>query len=114
MRDALPDGLVQYREVSEPDYAEKAATTFVIEDFDIGMSLLSGLCPRCGVAIEVPLIDGVFRGAGSAVRVDTAERAGGARAVPIICTCSEAHAGRPDGRVGCGAYWIFDLPAGRS
>jgi hypothetical protein len=109
MRDVLPDELVPYRELSEPDYAETAAATFVIEDFDIGMSLLSGLCPRCGVAIEVPLIDGVFRGDR---RVDTAERAGGARTVPIICTCTEAHPGRPDGRVGCGAYWIFDLPAG--
>jgi hypothetical protein len=111
MRDALPDGFVPYREVSEPDYAEKAAATFVIEDFDIGMSLLSGLCPRCGVAIEVPLIDGVFRG-DRAGRVDTAERAGGTRDVPIICTCTEVHPGRPDGRVGCGEYWIFDLPAG--
>jgi hypothetical protein len=111
MRDALPEGFVSYREVSEPDYAEEAAATFVIEDFDIGMSLLSGLCPRCGAPIEVPLIDGVFRG-DRAVLVDTAERAGGTRAVPIICTCTEAHPGRPDGRVGCGAYWIFDLPAG--
>ncbi|HEY0692786.1 MAG TPA: hypothetical protein VGD71_27565 [Kribbella sp.] len=111
MRDVLPDGFVPYREVSEPDYAEKAAATFVIEDFDIGMSLLSGLCPRCGVAIEIPLIDGVFRG-DRAGRVDTAERAGGTRDVPIICTCTEVHPGRPDGQVGCGAYWIFDLPDG--
>ena len=105
MTDAPTDGLVPYREVSEPGYAELAAATFVIEEFGVGMSLLGGQCPRCQVAIEVPLIDGVFRS-------DLATSAGALRAVPIICTCTEAHPGRPVDRVGCGAYWIFDLPAG--
>jgi hypothetical protein len=105
MNDAPTDGLVPYHEISEPGYAEQAAATFVIEEFGVGMSLLGGRCPRCDVAIEVPLIDGVFRS-----RLATG--AGDAQAVPIICTCTEAHPGRPDGRVGCGAYWIFDLPAG--
>lgn len=105
MNDAPTDGLVPYRELSEPGYAEQAAATFVIEEFGGGMSLLGGQCPRCGVAIEVPLIDGVFRR-------HLATGAGDVRSVPIICTCTEAHPGRPEGRVGCGAYWIFDLPAG--
>jgi hypothetical protein len=105
MNDAPTDGLVPYREISEPGYAEQAAATFVIEEFGVGMSLLGGHCPRCRVAIEIPLIDGVFR---SHLATGTRD----VRAVPIICTCTEAHPGRPDGRVGCGAYWIFDLPAG--
>jgi hypothetical protein len=107
MNDAPTDGLVPYREVSEPGYADQAATTFVIEEFGVGMSLLGGQCPRCRVAIEVPLIDGVFRGDRAAGTAQTAS----VRAVPIICTCTEEHPGRPDDRVGCGAYWIFDLPA---
>jgi hypothetical protein len=107
MNDAPTDGLVPYREVTEPDYAEQAAATFVIEEFGVGMSLLGGRCPRCRVAIEVPLIDGVFR----SDRAADSGRAASVRAVPIICTCTEAHPGRPDDRVGCGAYWIFDLPA---
>lgn len=107
MNDVRPGGPVPYREVSEPGYAEQAAATFVIETFDVGMSLLGGVCPRCQAAIEVPLVDGVFRRT-----LSTNERAeGDHQPVPIICTCSEAHPGRPDGRVGCGAYWIFNLPA---
>jgi hypothetical protein len=120
MNDAPTDGLVPYRELSEPGYAELAAATFVIEEFGVGMSLLGGQCPRCGVAIEVPLIDGVFRGdwAPGSDAATAGDRAAGAgqtasvRSVPIICTCTETHPGRPEGRVGCGAYWIFDLPAG--
>ncbi|MFI7060573.1 hypothetical protein ACIBL3_06290 [Kribbella sp. NPDC050124] len=108
MNDVRPGGPVPYREVSEPGYAEKAAETFVIENFDVGMSLLGGVCPRCQAAIEVPLVDGIFR---SAPTTERAER-NGHHAVPVICTCTEAHPGRPDGRVGCGAYWIFNLPAG--
>ncbi|WP_460660169.1 hypothetical protein [Kribbella swartbergensis] len=107
MNDVRPDGLVPYREVSEPGYAEKAAETFVIEEFDVGVSLLGGLCPRCQAPIEVPLIDGVFRAAPAQERTERSTHS-----VPIICTCTEAHPGRPDDRVGCGAYWIFDLPAG--
>jgi hypothetical protein len=113
MNDAPTDGLVPYREISEPGYAEQAAATFVIEEFGVGMSLLGGRCPRCQVAIGVPLIDGVFRSdraAGSDLIAGAGQTAS-VRAVPIICTCTEAHPGRPDGRVGCGAYWIFDLPA---
>jgi hypothetical protein len=28
---------------------------------------------------------------------------------PVICTCEEPHDGRPEGQVGCGAYWNFIL-----
>ncbi|MFI6678472.1 hypothetical protein [Kribbella sp. NPDC050470] len=106
MNDVRPGGPVPYREVSEPGYAEQAAETFVIETFGVGMSLLGGVCPRCQAAIEVPLVDGVFRALSATERAE-----GGHHAVPVICTCSETHPGRPDDRVGCGAYWIFNLPA---
>ncbi|MET9269611.1 hypothetical protein [Kribbella sp. NPDC003557] len=125
--DAVADGTVPYREVSEPGYAERAAGTFVIENFGVGTSLLGGRCPRCDASIEVPLVDDVFRGdlsgrPGGVTRPGGTSRPGGpggpdgpatrSRSVPIICTCTEVHPGRPADRVGCGAYWIFDVPAG--
>jgi hypothetical protein len=99
-----------YREVSEPDYAQVAAETFVLEEFGFGVSLLGGRCPRCQAAIQVPVVDRVVRTV-QFDDVETAELTGGARAVPIICTCTETHPGRPVDQVGCGAYWIFNLPA---
>jgi hypothetical protein len=101
----MTDGPVPYREVSEPEYTQLAAKSFVIEDFGSGMSLLSGPCPRCRSAIEVPVIDRVVR----AVQFDEDLAPTDIRTVPIICTCSEAHPGRPAERVGCGAYWVFDI-----
>ncbi|MEV0794103.1 hypothetical protein [Kribbella sp. NPDC050459] len=110
--DAVRNGPVPYREVSEPGYAEQAAGTFVIENFGVGTSLLGGRCPRCDASIEIPLLDDVFRGDLGSRPGGGTGAPGGIRSVPIICTCAEAHPGRPADRVGCGAYWIFDVPAG--
>lgn len=93
-----------YRVVTEPEYAANAARTFVVETYPEGR-LLRGDCPRCGATIEVPLVDEMFsrRPVPGPSPADQAE--------PVICTCREPHPGRPADDVGCGAYWVFVIPA---
>lgn len=106
----MTDEPVPYREVSEPEYAQQAAETFEIEDYGTGLFLLGGPCPRCLAPIEVPVIGRIVR----AIRLRRVyEQRHDAQTVPVICTCAEAHPGRPEERVGCGAYWTFELPADR-
>jgi hypothetical protein len=92
-----------YRETTDPDYAATAATTFIIEDHGIGLRLLRGRCPRCAAAIDIPVVRQVVKGSGQTVTASTSA------IEPVLCTCDETHDGRPEGRVGCGAYWNFTL-----
>lgn len=95
-----------YLETTDPGYAEAAAAAFEIQELGNGSLTLRGPCPRCHAEIEIPVVDRVVRGipwgpVAPAVQQPDVE--------PVICTCAEPHGGRPEGRVGCGAYWNFTL-----
>ncbi len=93
-----------YLEMTDPGYAATAAAAFEIEEYENGTLSLRGPCPRCLAQIEIPVVSRVVRGLTQpAVTPDSAE------VEPVICTCAEPHGGRPEGRVGCGAYWNFTL-----
>ncbi|GGX04972.1 hypothetical protein GCM10010297_28160 [Streptomyces malachitofuscus] len=93
-----PRGDLPYAELSRDEYAETAARDFVPFRVSAGITLLEGPCPRCRGAMSVHLVEDIVRGGGPTT----------ATAEPyhtLRCGCRSAHAGRPDGRTGCGAYW---------
>ncbi|MGH3898686.1 MAG: hypothetical protein ACRDTA_10625 [Pseudonocardiaceae bacterium] len=92
-----------YRETTEPTFTITAASTFIIEDHGIGLQILHGPCPRCAATIDIPIVRQVVKGTGQTATTDTPA------IEPVMCTCEEAHDGRPEDRVGCGAYWNFAL-----
>lgn len=110
MATPFPAEPLPYVEMTESRFAEEAAKTFIAQSHPEGI-VLSGNCPRCGAPIQVPLLVETFsRG----VRWGRGTYAGpppatARRSEPIICTCEEPHPGRPDGYVGCGAYWTLVL-----
>ncbi|MFC4049871.1 hypothetical protein ACFOY4_09275 [Actinomadura syzygii] len=105
---------IPYEETTDPEFAGAAARTFAVETYPDGL-LLRGPCPRCASVIEVALVDEVFsRGLLGWRRGSPAPPPAPEPVEPVICTCTEAHPGRPDGRVGCGAYWLFAVPASPS
>jgi hypothetical protein len=97
---SAPAGL-PYLETTAPDYAGAAASKFTIEDHGAGLQILRGPCPRCAAPIDIPIVRQVVKSFGAAPDTDNVE--------PVMCTCEETHDGRPEGRVGCGAYWNFAL-----
>ena len=98
--------LLPYLEVTDPGYAATAASAFEVQEGKLGDLSLRGPCPRCGTVIEIPVFDYVVRRAG---RPTSAAEPPDAGIEPVICTCDEPHEGRPEGQVGCGAYWNFTL-----
>ena len=107
MTQPTPTSGVPYQEVTDPRFAAEAAASFVVEDHGDGVQLLRGPCPRCRIHIDVPVVPEIVRtyrpeaDVGGGMPDGTVE--------PVICTCTEPHDGRPEGRVGCGAYWNFIL-----
>jgi hypothetical protein len=99
---------VQYAEVTASEFAGIAAANFVIEEFPAGL-LLRGRCPRCDAPMEAAVVDAVVKGGGTPSVIATEDESGG-RLEPIVCACLDAHPGRPEGRSGCGAYWLFVIP----
>jgi hypothetical protein len=95
-----------YQEITGAQYATTAAGNFEIEEYKIGILTLRGPCPRCGAMIEIPVVDRVVRGVSQVAAASPSEASDGE---PVICTCEEPHDGRPEGQVGCGAYWNFIL-----
>jgi hypothetical protein len=106
------DAPLPYREVTDPSYGELTARSFSVEEVAPGVLNLFGPCPRCGDQIEVPVVDRVYRSgtrhgpvAGTSASTDGY--------VPVNCTCEDTpHPGRPEGRVGCGAYWTLTVRGG--
>ncbi|TDB84048.1 hypothetical protein E1264_26050 [Actinomadura sp. KC216] len=99
--------MIDYREVTQPDFATRAASDFVIDEHESGL-LLRGTCPRCGEPMEVAVVDVVFK---SGQILDSgATQPAGNRIEPIVCSCAHDHPGRPVDRTGCGAYWTFVIP----
>ncbi|MGW6982042.1 hypothetical protein ACWGE1_21850 [Streptomyces sp. NPDC054932] len=113
-----PSGLesveLPYQEVTTPEYAALAAALFTLEEDGQGMTVLRGSCPRCGAALEATVASDVLQGMRlrpfpDVVRRLRAAPRPGDRLEPMLCTCGDAHPGRPEGRVGCGAYWTLLL-----
>jgi hypothetical protein len=97
---------LRYQEMTDAQYATTAAGQFEVEEYGVGVLTLRGPCPRCGAMIEIPLVNRVVKGVSQAAAASPREVSEGE---PVICTCEEPHEGRPEGRVGCGAYWNFIL-----
>jgi hypothetical protein len=97
-----------YVEATEAGYAELAAA-FETSRPAPGTLLLTGPCPRCGAVIRVPVVDGVFRSTGWFRLSPRGTPSSAEHLAPMICTCTEEHPGRPEGRIGCGAYWLLGI-----
>jgi hypothetical protein len=95
-----------YQETTDPEYATTAAAVFEIQEEGNDGLTLRGPCPRCHAEIEIPVVSRVVRGLSWGTRAPAAQVPD---VEPVICTCAEPHGGRPEGRVGCGAYWNFTL-----
>lgn len=95
-----------YQEMTGPQYSSAAASAFEVQEQQMGVLSLRGPCPRCGSVIEILVVDHIVRRMG---RPADEPDAAAANVEPVICTCDEPHEGRPEGRVGCGAYWNFSL-----
>jgi len=105
-----------YQETTSDEYAIHAKETFEIVKTKDGSLALVGSCKRCGHAMEFLIAkDGVTRTwlarlTGARNRVldpalalpALADDEDGAQ---MICACEQEHPGRPDGYLGCGAYW---------
>jgi hypothetical protein len=94
-----------YIEQTQSAYAALAISTFIATELQ-GVMILSGICPRCEASMEFPVSDRIIRGG----PIDEASPAA-VEPTTVFCTCEEPHEGRPDGKVGCGAYWAFELGA---
>ncbi|MBE8475991.1 hypothetical protein [Streptomyces justiciae] len=95
--------ILPYLETTEPGFADSAADTFVIHEHGVGLRILCGPCPRCSAPIDIPLFQETVKGTRSHPSTATSG------IETVMCTCQEPHEGRPEGRVGCGAYWNFLL-----
>ncbi|WP_143631415.1 hypothetical protein [Streptomyces thermovulgaris] len=87
---------VPYHETTEERYAGEYTTGLRILSVDDESVVLSGRCPRCGCACTYLYTHRSFRRPRRGLREQR---------IPVICTCSTDHPGRPDGEEGCGAYW---------
>ena len=91
---------VPYKEESAQDYSQRAAARFELVTHRRYL-VASGPCPRCNAHLDIPLLTEAVRG------LRSGGPASAATEVPMYCACE----GRPDGAEGCGAYWLFVLPA---
>lgn len=106
---------VPYRETTDDTYAELAAQTFTAEEPKPGVLALHGPCPRCGAIMDWSVITDIFEGMrslGHPLRLSPPTQRDAEHVEPIMCACDDDHPRRPEGRVGCGAYWTFLVQAG--
>ncbi|MFF3877145.1 hypothetical protein [Streptomyces sp. NPDC001978] len=99
---------IPYQEVTHAAYAEDAARTFAVTEAGPGTVVLTGRCPRCAAEIEVPVVNTVYKSFRWRRRTAPAP-VPDEQVEPLICTCTEPHPGRPEGRFGCGAYWLLTI-----
>ncbi|WP_405532638.1 hypothetical protein OG592_35070 [Streptomyces avidinii] len=103
-----------YEEITAPEYTALAAALFTLEEGGPDGSVLRGSCPRCGALLVARVAGEALRGLRlrsfpEAVRRMPTAPPPGERVEPMRCTCEDAHPGRPEGRVGCGASWTLLL-----
>lgn len=97
-----------YEETTDDDYGVRAARSFSATTVQPGTVELSGPCPRCGAVIHAPVVTDIYKSFRLRGRSAPAPAE---RIEPLICTCDHDHPGRPDDRVGCGAYWLLRFEA---
>jgi hypothetical protein len=90
----MPDPL-PFQVITEDDYAQTFVDACTPTQIRRGV-LLTGPCPRCQDPMEYELSTGIFLGGAPGGPGDV---------LPVMCTCSATHPGRPGGDEGCGAYW---------
>lgn len=98
---------VPYEEITEDGYGDAFARAARAKETRRGV-MLDGDCPRCAGRMSYPLVNQLFR---SPLPPGAPVPPAGAEVVPIICTCPEGHPERPNGELGCGAYWNITLSA---
>ena len=91
-----------YKEMTEDDYARMYTARLVVTPVNDETMVFSGICPRCGCACT-------FVAARRAYRWRPRGRVRGAVGIPMYCTCTTEHPGRPVNEKGCGAYWNVNL-----
>ena len=96
---------LRYEEITADGYAEAFATGCTAVPTRRGV-LLKGTCPRCGDAMDFPLVKDFFR---TALPLGGISPPAAGEEHPLLCTCQEVHSERPAGEDGCGAYWIIRL-----
>jgi hypothetical protein len=102
--------LLPYEAITDRSFSD---AEFTISPAGLSVLVLSGRCPRCTAQIEIPVLDPLLGGsrAGPGERgIDWMQADAEADLVPVLCTCLDPHPGRPDGAIGCGAYWDFHFP----
>jgi len=99
-------------------YEEKTADTYsaMVEHFTPtetqGTLFLRGHCPRCDAIIDIPVVTSIFRSSrsiGGWKRRQAPRENQAGYEEPMMCTCQEEHPDRPEGRTGCGAYWVLTI-----
>ena len=105
------DQALPYVELTNETYAEHAAEKFTIEEPEPGTMVLRGPCPRCQAVIEIPVVDSIFRStrSGRFWRRRPLGTDAKVHVEPMMCTCEGEHRNRPEGLVGCGAYWTLTI-----
>lgn len=110
------DQMLPYIEITDDSYADLAAKEFTAKQPAPGIILVCGPCPRCRATVEIPVVDALYRSARSIRfwrRSAGASGSSGAerqcREEPMMCTCEDQHPNRPEGQVGCGAYWTLTI-----
>ncbi|MEV7324586.1 hypothetical protein [Streptomyces sp. NPDC093970] len=96
---------VPYQEITETYYAAEVAGNHTLEQAYDDDYVLICTCPRCGAALDVELFEPVYKAASAAAPQSSTGR----HELPVSCVCEGEHAGRPEGRSGCGAYWPLEL-----
>lgn len=103
-----------YFEITDEAYGRLAAQSFTVEEPASGTLVLRGPCPRCETLIEIPVVNRIFRSSrtiSSRLRRNVTNAAETGHVEPMMCTCQDGHAGRPEGQSGCGAYWTLTIPS---
>ncbi len=93
---------VTYEVLTKDEYSDAAAASFEVRSSTGGVVLLGG-CPRCADPMEFPWVDDSYRGSQTIATPTDAST----RIIPMVCTCTGTHEGRPEDGVGCGAYWAL-------
>ncbi|EIV91770.1 hypothetical protein [Frankia sp. QA3] len=108
-RDEQPPSAGPYLEITDLAYGAHVAETFEVEQPQSRTLVLRGRCPRCDHPMEFLVTDQVVKRWRRSNPQDEPPPPPGSddrtAEEPMVCTCEGDHAGRPEGYLGCGAYW---------
>lgn len=103
---------VPFEEVTSDDYAQVFARGCTAVPTSRG-HLLQGRCPRCGDPMDFLVVTEVWQNITTAT-ASAEDTSSPSDELPLLCTCSQLHPGRPTDEEGCGAYWnvvVSDEPS---